>query len=332
MFPTKLASMLNPQFIRFVAIGVVNTGFSYSIYASFIYLGFSYVIASLISLILGLLFSFKTQGALVFRNTDRRLFFLFTFNWLLIYLFMVGFIAIMVNIGFNEYWAGILAMPPLVIFSYLTQKYIVFRNNLDLATHPSLPLKFYLKNFRHFIRRFVDGGGHGKIQCGAHTYGIPLVRWWGEDANLNIGKYCSIAKNVEIFLGGNHHTDWVSTYPFPAFHSWPKDVSVKECCISRGDVTIGNDVWIGSGAVILSGVTIGNGAVIGSHAIVTKSIPDYAIVVGNPARVVRIRFTTEQVEKLNSLAWWDWDVQKVRDSIREILSDDIDGFVRKHAN
>lgn len=323
--------MLNTQFLKFVAVGIVNTAFSYGTYAAFIYLGFSFVLASLISFILGILFSFKTQGALVFKNTDRRLLFVFTFNWLLIYLFMVGFIALMINLGFNEYWAGVLAMPPLAIFSYVTQKYLVFRNKPGPAASTSLPLKLYLKNYRHFIRKLATGSGHGNIQYGAHTYGTPLVQWWGEEADLIIGKYCSIAKDVEIFLGGNHRTEWISTYPFPAFTDWANDIPVRECCVSRGDVIIGNDVWIGSGAVILSGVTIGNGAVIGSHAIVTRNIPDYAIVAGNPARVVRIRFSAEQVAQLSSLAWWDWDTEKVRKNIGDILSEDIDNFLCKHA-
>lgn len=324
--------LLSPQFFRFATIGMVNTVFSYGIYAAAIFLGFSYVIASLVSLVLGILFSFKTQGAFVFKNTDNRLFFLFVLNWLLIYLFMVGFIAIMVRIGFNEYWAGILAMPPLAIFSYLTQKFIVFKNKPAVDGSSSLPLRLYVKNYRHFIRKLTIRNSCGQIQYGANSYGIPLVRWWGEEANLVIGKYCSIAKDVEIFLGGNHRTDWVSTYPFPAFRNWPKDIPLKECCISRGNVIIGNDVWIGSGAIILSGVTIGNGAVIGSHAIVTRSVPDYAIVAGNPARVVRIRFTAEQVVQLNNLAWWNWDIEKVRKNVNGLLSDDIDSFIQKHAN
>jgi acetyltransferase-like isoleucine patch superfamily enzyme len=207
---------------------------------------------------------------------------------------------------------------------------MVFKNEHGREGRSILPMPFYAKNYKHFVRLLTIRNGFGKIQYGAHSYGIPLVRWWGEKTNLRIGKYCSIAKNVEILLGGNHRTDWVSTYPFPAFRIWPKDVSINECRVSRGDVTIGNDVWIGSGAVILSGVTIGNGAVIGSHAIVTRSVPDYAIVVGNPARIVRMRFSAEQVTQLNNLAWWDWDVKKVRNNIGGILSDDITGFIHQN--
>lgn len=323
--------MLTPQFLRFIATGILNTAFSYGIYATFIYWGFTYAVASLISLILGILFSFKTQGALVFKNTDNRLLLVFTLNWLLIYLFMVGFIYTMVRLGFNEYWAGILAMPPLAIFSYITQKFLVFRKQPKTGIGRSLPLGFYVKNYRHFIRRIYIRNGYGVIEYGSHSYGVPFVRWWGEEANLTIGKFCSIAGNVEIFLGGNHRTDWLSTYPFPFFRKWKKEMPISEYTVTRGDVVIGNDVWIGSGAILLSGITVGNGAVIGSHAIVTRSVPDYGIVAGNPARLVRLRFTDEQVQHLNKLAWWNWDMKEIRSRLGEIMSNDIDGFIQKYA-
>ena len=109
--------------------------------------------------------------------------------------------------------------------------------------------------------------------------------------HLTIGRYCSIADKVEILLGGGHRLDWATTYPFAAMAGlWPGvDASVDDQA-SRGDVTIGSDVWLGSGCLILSGVTIGHGAVIGAHAVVSRDVPPYAVVVGNPGRVVRSRF------------------------------------------
>lgn len=319
---------LGAQFLRFVMVGIVNTAFSYIVYAICIYSGLSYVIASLIGLVFGILLSFKTHGTLVFKNPDRRLFFLFLINWLLIYACMIGLIATMKGVGINEYWAGFLAMPPLAVISYLSQKFIVFGRKSDLISDSLLPLPFYVKNYKHFVRKLMSGSKGGLIQYGAHSYGIPLIRWWGEEANLRIGKFCSIAKGVEIFLGGNHRTDWISTYPFPARRNWSKDASACEFRVSRGDVFIGNDVWIGSGAVVLSGVTIGNGAVIGARAVVTRNVPDYAVVAGNPARVVRMRFSEEQISLLNKVAWWNWDLKKIRSNVGRILSSNIDEFTR----
>lgn len=142
------------------------------------------------------------------------------------------------------------------------------------------------------------------FSIGEHSYGRPKVRFANSGCRLTIGRYCSIADKVEILLGGNHRTDWVSTYPFGAFPDiWPE--APQDFHASRGDVVIGSDVWLGSGAMILSGVTIGHGAVIAAHAVVTRDVPPYAIVGGNPAKVIRLRFTPERIANLLTTAWWD---------------------------
>ena len=111
-------------------------------------------------------------------------------------------------------------------------------------------------------------------QIGEFSYGRPKVRFAEAGAVLTIGRYCSIADQVEILLGGNHRVDWVTTYPFSAQRAlWKKAPKTADYHASRGDVTIGNDVWIGSGAMILSGVTVGDGAVIAARAVVTKDVP-----------------------------------------------------------
>jgi len=118
----------------------------------------------------------------------------------------------------------------------------------------------------------------------------------GEEEGLIIGKYCSIAANVTIMLGGNHRYDWITTYPFSVI--WPAYSYIKGHPKSKGFVVIGNDVWIGRNAMIMSGVHIGDGAVVGAGSIITKDVPPYAIVAGNPAKVVRYRFNEDQIERL----------------------------------
>ncbi|MFV8335304.1 CatB-related O-acetyltransferase [Flavobacterium sp. RSP29] len=164
-----------------------------------------------------------------------------------------------------------------------------------------------------------------KYSIGIGTYGTPYIYDWSQKTSLTIGNYCSIGGNVSILLGGEHQTDWVTTYPFSGLN---KDmITVKNDNKSKGDVLIGSDVWIGNNVTILSGVTIGNGVVIGAGSIVTKNIPDYAIVGGNPAKIIRYRFDSEKINKLKEIAWWDWDIEEIKNKKLLILSNDIDTFI-----
>jgi acetyltransferase-like isoleucine patch superfamily enzyme len=152
---------------------------------------------------------------------------------------------------------------------------------------------------------------------------------YDEGSRLEIGKFCSIAEDVLILLGGNHRTDWVTTYPFPAItEDWPNAHGISGHPQSKGDVIIGNDVWIGTGATILSGVTIGHGAVIGARAVVTKSIEPYAIAVGNPATTVRKRFSEDQVSDLLRIRWWDWPNEKIAQHLPLLCSERIEELIR----
>jgi acetyltransferase-like isoleucine patch superfamily enzyme len=166
-----------------------------------------------------------------------------------------------------------------------------------------------------------------RYTIGDYTYGKPRVVSWGEGTSLRIGKYCSISTHVIIFLGSEHRTDWVSTYPFP--YLWKEASSIKGHPFSKGDVIIGNDVYIGYHVTILSGVAIGDGAAIGAGSVVTKDVPPYAIVAGNPARIVRYRFDEETIQKLLQVKWWDWPDEKVKENIHLICSDSIGVFIRK---
>ena len=164
-----------------------------------------------------------------------------------------------------------------------------------------------------------------------HTYGVEnlIVRSWGEDAELYIGSFTSIADNVEVFLGGNHRTDWITTYPFGHIGNWKWHG--KGHPATKGDVVIGNDCWLGSGCTIMSGVTIGDGAIVSAKAVVTKDIPPYCIAAGNPARVVKQRFTDEQIARLLDCPWWQLTDEEIEELIPLLCSDRVEELIERLA-
>ncbi len=173
----------------------------------------------------------------------------------------------------------------------------------------------------------ADAARHGD-SFGAHSYGRFVIRRWGKGARLHVGKFCSIADGVTVFLGGNHRTDWVTTYPFSDFADrWPGAAGHPTTLWTRGDVVIGNDVWIGSGATILSGVTIGHGAVIGARAVVGRDVPAYGIVAGNPATLAKLRFPEAQIERLLAAAWWDLPDEAVNRLAPLLQSGDVEALL-----
>ncbi len=146
---------------------------------------------------------------------------------------------------------------------------------------------------------------------------------------LIIGKFCSIACGVKfLFTSGNHTMHSLSNYTFPIFfEEWNLDVKdITSAWDNKGDIVIGNDVWIGYEAVIMSGVTIGDGAVIGTRAVVTKDVPPYTIVGGVPAKPIRKRFDEDTIARLEETCWWDWDKEKIARHIVAIQSGNIDGL------
>lgn len=146
---------------------------------------------------------------------------------------------------------------------------------------------------------------------------------------LKIGKFCSIACGAKFLLNSaNHALGSLSTYTFPIFYEeWGLDRrSVADAWDNKGDIVVGNDVWIGYEAVILSGVTIGDGAVIGARAVVTKDVPPYTIMGGVPARPIRRRFDEATVETLLRLRWWDWPKEKIARNLAAIQRGEIAGL------
>ena len=144
---------------------------------------------------------------------------------------------------------------------------------------------------------------------------------------LIIGKFCSIACGAKfLFNSANHTLSSLSTYPFPLFfEEWGLEKkNVADSWDNKGDIIVGNDVWIGYEAVILSGVTIGDGAVIGARAVVTKDVPPYTIVGGVPAKPIKKRFSEENIKKLQSIRWWDWPKGKIAENITAIQSGNIE--------
>lgn len=166
-----------------------------------------------------------------------------------------------------------------------------------------------------------------QYSIGRGTYGDLSVFSWGEGSTLEVGNYASIAAGVKVFLGGDHRIDWVTTFPFNVL--WESSRHYEGHPKTKGDVLIGNDVWIGTEALIFSGVTIGDGAVIGARAVVTRDVAPYAVVVGNPAKVVKFRFDEETIERLLALKWWDWSGAQIERAMPEMLNQEIALFLEK---
>lgn len=170
------------------------------------------------------------------------------------------------------------------------------------------------------IKTGVIGKSH--ISVGRFTYGFEnlMIRQWNEGAALKIGAFCSFANNINIFLGGNHRTDWITTFPFG--HIFQEELGGSEILghpSTKGDVVIGNDLWIGSGATIMSGIHIGDGAVVSANACVVKDVPPYHIVGGNPSKSLKQRFEDDIVEILLRLKWWDLPLEDIK-LINKLLS------------
>lgn len=188
------------------------------------------------------------------------------------------------------------------------------------ATYPK-PAKelVFLKHFVHNPNIIVGDYTYYDDPHSPEKFEYNNVRG-GYFSKLTIGKFCQIAMDTTFILSDmNHHMDGFSTYPFFLFDPWKQYEEV----VIKGDTIVGNDVWFGTNAVIMPGVKIGHGAIIGAYAVVTKDVAPYTIVAGNPAKLIRKRFSNEIVADLLTIQWWDWEYDKITKNIRSIVGADI---------
>ncbi len=186
-----------------------------------------------------------------------------------------------------------------------------------------------------FLKNFIT---NPNIQVGDYTYYDGREEAdkfeknnvvFGKFSKLTIGKFCQIAYGTKFILNdANHHMNGFSTYPFYVFGEYaegcPEWGNYEPDFPKKGDTFIGNDVWFGHESKILPGVTIGDGAIIGTAAVVTKDVPPYAIVAGNPAKIIRMRFSKEIIDQLLEIQWWNWDYSKISANIKYIVEADIE--------
>ena len=169
------------------------------------------------------------------------------------------------------------------------------------------------------------------MSIGNYTYGNPTILWNSDSNQFKCGKFCSISINVTIFLGGNHRVDWITTYPFGHIHQNTfTNFDGTGHPSSKGPVIVGNDVWIGMFTTIMSGVTIGDGVVIACNSHVVKNCEPYGIYGGNPAQLIKYRFSSEQIYKLLEIKWWNWTIEKINDNLLLLCNSNIDYFITKH--
>ena len=183
------------------------------------------------------------------------------------------------------------------------------------------------------IRKFTHGANSIKIEWAVSARNKKNNSF--EAPKLKIGKFCSISvDDVKVYLGGNHRSDWISTYPFHV--GWTHNNTFSEFNLpdgeypeTSGDVVIENDVWIGDNVTIISGVTIGNGSIIAAGSHVVKDIKPYPVVGGNPASHIKYRFSSDVIEKLPEIQWWDFSDNSVNNLVPLLCSQNIEEFIKK---
>jgi acetyltransferase-like isoleucine patch superfamily enzyme len=167
------------------------------------------------------------------------------------------------------------------------------------------------------------------VTVGRHTYGhdAETFRIFIHGARIEVGSFCSVGPEVRILAGSEHVTSRASTFPLNAL-LFEATGDNSQDAIDKGTTIVGHDVWIGLGATILSGVIVGDGAVIGAGTVVSKAVPPYAVVVGNPAEIVRYRFDADIRRRLLAVSWWDWSDRQIR-AFEPCFMSDVEAFLDK---
>ncbi len=204
---------------------------------------------------------------------------------------------------------------------------------VDNKTLQRVPLYGFFRNYLNF--RYYNKFLNSHVDLGGYDFRYINVYSVSDKYNVKIGKFCTIGAGLTIILSSAYRADWVSTFAFDgqktgSFQSRFKKYAEKNLVSSKGDVTIGNDAWIGINTTIMSGVTIGNGAIIGANSVVTKNVEDYEVVAGNPAKHIKYRFKEAEITELKKIEWWNWPIDKILDNRELIESSDIKEFIKKH--
>lgn len=196
-----------------------------------------------------------------------------------------------------------------------------------------------------FLRGLAAHAGIDYLQAGEYSYFATypahdptlfvteniLYRMWSP-AKLRIGRFCAIGAGCRFLMGGSNHPNvGVATYPFAVLPGWqfPGSVEVLQSGFVTDDTVLGHDVWLGLEAIVMPGITIGHGAIVAAGAVVTEDVAPYAIVGGNPARVIRHRYDPDQIALLLEVAWWDWPLETIRKRITAIASGSPHDLVRE---
>jgi acetyltransferase-like isoleucine patch superfamily enzyme len=167
------------------------------------------------------------------------------------------------------------------------------------------------------------------VSMGRHSFGyhVDTFQLFRPSARIEVGAFCSIQREARILAGSDHLTGRASTFPFNAKMFAPERGNLEEA-VDPGPTIIGSDVWIGLGAIVLAGVMVGDGAVIGAGALVSKHVPAYAVVGGNPAEIIRYRFEEDLRRRLLALRWWEWDDTELA-GVSRWLTGDVEAFVQE---
>jgi len=219
-------------------------------------------------------------------------------------------------------------IPPTILKDEPRERTIILiASTFDAEISSQLNEMSYERNVNFFST--IYDSTPKKIKVGKHTFCPEQLMPTPYSTYIaSIGAFCSIAPGV-IIGPSNHPLDLLTTHSFTNNKTvglLPDNLPELKTATKNNGVVIKNDVWIGINAIILANITIGNGAIIGAGSVVTKDVPDYAVVCGNPARIIKYRFTENQIEILNQIKWWDWSDEKIRENIHFFRTNDMTEF------